>query len=348
MKILELIILVILLLLAALTAASEISIIAASKVKLRRRAAEGSKKAKMVLKILETPERFFGTILVANNIVDTLIASLVTAIIIHMMGDSGLTVLISTGIASLLIIIFEVAAKTLASRKPDRLSARLAKFVNVLVALLYPVVRVLGVVTNAIVNLIGGKHEGKPSLVTEEEIRALIKIGEEEGVLHKEKYKMLNKVFDLSETVARSIMKPKSEMFMVDINANIEEIIDRVLESGYSRLPVYKEKQENIIGTINMKDLLTLSVNKGLIVLQDIIYPPTFIPGSKKVVDLLKDFQKGHTHIALVLDSKGAVEGLVTLEDILEEIVGEIEDEFDIRGSAKIVKNKPDRPNEPK
>jgi CBS domain containing-hemolysin-like protein len=104
-------------------------------------------------------------------------------------------------------------------------------------------------------------------------------------------------------------------------------------------LPVYKDSPYAIVGVINMKDLLNLSINKGLIVLQDILYPPTFVAGSKLVVDLLKEFQKGHTHIAIVLDPKGAVEGLVTLEDILEEIVGEIEDEYDIRGTAKVVKN---------
>ena len=341
MKILESILLIVLLFLAAVTAASEISVIAASKVKLRRRSAEGSKKAKILLKILETPERFFGTILVTNNIVDTLIASLVTAAIIGFMGENGWGIILATIVASFLIIVFEVAAKTLAARYPDRLSAIFANPIKVLITVSTPVVKILEVITNAIVNLIGGKQV-KPSLVTEEEIKALIKIGEEEGVLHKEKYKMLTKVFDFSETVVRSIMKPKNEMVMIDINANLDGIMDKVLESGYSRLPVYKEKEDNIIGVINMKDLLTLSVNKGLVVLHDILYPPAFVPGSKKVIDLLKDFQKGHTHLAIVLDPKGMIEGLVTLEDILEEIVGEIEDEYDIRGTAKITKKKPE------
>jgi len=340
-KILESILLIVLLFLAAVTAASEISVIAASKVKLRRRSAEGSKKAKILLKILETPERFFGTILVTNNIVDTLIASLVTAAIIGFMGENGWGIILATIVASFLIIVFEVAAKTLAARYPDRLSAIFANPIKVLITVSTPVVKILEVITNAIVNLIGGKQV-KPSLVTEEEIKALIKIGEEEGVLHKEKYKMLTKVFDFSETVVRSIMKPKNEMVMIDINANLDGIMDKVLESGYSRLPVYKEKEDNIIGVINMKDLLTLSVNKGLVVLHDILYPPAFVPGSKKVIDLLKDFQKGHTHLAIVLDPKGMIEGLVTLEDILEEIVGEIEDEYDIRGTAKITKKKPE------
>ena len=337
----KIILIITLLFLAAVTAASEIAVIATSKVKLRKRAAEGSRRAKIILNILETPERFFGTILVANNIVDALIASLVTAIIIHFMGEKGWVVIFATAIVSFLIIVSEVAAKTLAVRHSEKISFFLARPIRLLISILSPVVRVFEVITNAIVNLIGGRAQGKTSLVTEEELKALIKIGEEEGVLQKEKYKMLTKVFEFSETITRSVMKPKDEMVSIDINANLEDILDKVLESGYSRLPVYKEKEDNIIGIINMKDLLNLSVNRSLIVLQDILYPPTFVPGSKKVIDLLKDFQKGHTHIAIVLDPKGMIEGIVTLEDILEEIVGEIEDEYDIRGKAQIIKKKP-------
>jgi putative hemolysin len=340
MKLFESLLLILLLLLAAVTAASEISVIAASKIKLRRRAAEGSRTAKMLLAILEKPERFFGTILVANNIVDALIASLVTAILIHFAGERDWVVLVSTALVSFLIIVSEVAAKTFAARNPDRLSTRLARPLKILIIILSPVVKLLEVITNFIINILGGAQQAKPSLVTEEEIKALIKVGEEEGVLHKEKLKMLSRVFELSETVVKSIMKPKAEMMTIDADAGIDDIIDRVLESGYSRIPVYKERPENIIGVINMKDLLTLSVNRGLIVLQDILYPPVFVPGSSKVIDLLKDFQKGHTHLAMVQDAKGHIEGLVTLEDILEEIVGEIEDEYDLRGSARVIKRK--------
>ena len=336
----QLLILVLLLLLAAATAASEIAIIATSRIKLRRRAAEGSKKAKLIISILETPERFFSTLLVANSIAGALVASLVTTIVIRLIGERGSVVLYSTIIVTFLIVVSEVVAKTFAARYSDRLSSYLAGPVHYLIKAFYPIVRVLEVTTNLIVNLAGGRIKGTPSLVTEEELKAFLKIGEEEGVLHKDKYKMLTKVFDLSETIVRSVMRPKAEMMTIDINAHIDAILDKVLESGYSRLPVHGDSPENIIGVINMKDLLNLSVNKGLILLQDILYPPTFVAGSKKVVDLLKDFQKGHTHIAIVLDSEGAVEGLVTLEDILEEIVGEIEDEYDVRGTAKVIKDK--------
>lgn len=329
--ILEFILVLILLFIGALTAASETSIIAASIIKLRRLSSEGSKTAKIILRILETPEKFFGTILVANNIVDAFIASIVTAVMITLLGRDARSVIIATLIATVLIIIFEVSAKTLAAKNPVRLSLNLARMVQGLIFIFSPIVKILSIITTAIVNLIGGKTKGKPSLVIEEEIKALIRIGEEEGAIHKEKYKMLSNVFEFSETIVKNVMVPKEKIISVNTDANIDDILEEVLESGYSRLPVYKESPENIVGIINMKDLLNLSLNRNLVILQDIIYPPIFVSGSKKVTELLKEFQKGHTHLAVVRDEKGKIEGLVTLEDLLEEIVGEIQDEYDIR-----------------
>jgi len=333
--ILESILILILLLIGALTAASETSIIAASIIKLRKLSSEGSKTAKIILKILETPEKFFGTILVANNIVGALIASIVTSIMITLVGEGGKGVMLATLIAAFLIIVFEVSAKTLAAKNPVRLSLNLARMVNGLILIFSPVVKVLSVITNAIVSLIGGKTKGKPSLVIEDEIKALIRIGEEEGSQHREKYKMLSKVFEFSETIVKHVMIPRDKIISIDVDANIDDILEKVLELGYSRLPVYKDKPDNIIGVINMKDLLSLSVNRGLIILSDIIYPHISVSSSKKVTDLLKEFQKGHTHLAIVTGPDGKIEGLVTLEDLLEEIVGEIEDEYDIRSSNK-------------
>lgn len=332
-SILGIISLIILLLLAAFTAASEISLIAANRIKLRKFSLEGSKMAKLVLKILETPERFLGTILVVNNVIDTLIAAIVTVIIVHSIGDENTGVLLATAVGAFLIIIFETAAKTLAARHSERLALALALPVKFLIEFMSPVIKILEVVINFIVNLIGGRVTGKQALVTEEEIKALIRIGGEEGVLHKEKYKMLSNIFAFSETVVKSVMTPKKDVISIDINASFEDILEKVLETGYSRLPVYSNNPENIIGVINMKDLLSLSCNRSLVVLQDIIYPVTLVQDSKKVTELLKEFQKGHTHLAVVVDSQNRMEGIVTLEDLVEEIVGEIEDEYDVRTS---------------
>jgi len=332
---LELILLAILLLIGALTAASETSIIAASIVKLRRLASDGSKSARMILKILEAPEKFFGTIVVSNNIVNSFIASIITVIIVSFIGENTRSVFLATLISAFLIIVFEVAAKTLSAGNPVRISLALVRMVKVLIFILSPAVRALSVITNFIVNLLGGKTKGKASLVVEDEIKALIRIGEEESPKHKDKYKMLSKVFEFSDTVVKTIMVPKDKMILIDINSKIDDVLDKALDSGHSRLPVYKDDPDNIVGVINMKDLLNLSVNKELVILQDIIYPPIFIPDSKNVSELLKDFQKGHTHLAIIIDSLGKIKGLVTMEDLLEEIVGEIEDEHDMRKKVK-------------
>ncbi|MDP2921181.1 MAG: hemolysin family protein [Candidatus Omnitrophota bacterium] len=331
----ELILLAVLLLIGALTAASETSIIAASIIKLRRLSADGSKAAKMILKILETPEKFFGTIVVANNLVNSLIAAIITAVTISLIGENSRSVIVATVAASFLIIVFEVAAKTVSAGSPVRIALSLVRMVKFLIFILSPAVRALSVITNFIARLLGGKTKGRPSLVVEEEIKALIRIGEEESPRHKDKYKMLTKIFEFSDTVVKTVMVPKDKMILIDAGSNIEDILDKVLESGHSRLPVYKDNPDNIIGVINMKDLLNLSVNRELVILQDIIYPPVFVTDFKNVSELLKEFQKGHTHLAIVVDSYGKIQGMVTMEDLLEEIVGEIEDEHDIRKKAK-------------
>ena len=331
----EIVLLIILLGVDAFTAASEIAIVVSNRIKLKRMAVGGSRIAKTILGIIDNPERFFSTILVVNNVVCTLIAVLVMSMIVHFMrGETGLGALIATFIASFLIIVNEVTAKTIAARRSEKMASALAGPIKLLIIIFHPVVVVLEKIVTSITRLIGIRGEGKPSLVTEEELRYLIKVGGEDGTIHKEKYKMLSRVFDFDQAIVESVMTPKKDMASIDINSSMEEMMDRALECGYSRIPVHKDSPDNIVGMINMKDLLNLEHNKGLLVLQDIIYSATRVSGSKKVIELLKEFQKGHTHLAIVIDRLGKVEGLITLEDLLEEIVGEIEDEHDLRSKS--------------
>jgi len=328
----ELIVLFILLVLDAFTAASEISLMVSNRMKLKRMAAGGSKLAKTILSIIDNPERFFSTILVVNNVVCTLIAVLIMSMLVHFMrGETELGALLATLIASFLIIANEVTIKTIAARRSEKMASMLAGPIKFFITAFHPVVVIMEKIVMGITGLIGIKGEGKPSLITEEEIGYLIKMGGEQGVLHKEKYKMLSRVFNFDKTLLESIMTPVKDMVSIDINSSIEDVMDKALECGYSRIPVHKDTPENIVGVINMKDLLNLEHNKGLLVLQDIIYPATIVPKSKKVTELLKEFQNGHTHLAIITGSNNKIEGLITLEDLLEEIVGEIEDEHDIR-----------------
>ena len=325
------ILVIFLLLLAAITAGAEISIISASRIRLRRLASEGSRRAALVLRMLETPQRFFSTILVSNNVIDTLIAVLVTAVVMRFIGEGGWEVLVSTIVASFLIIVFEVTAKTIAANNSEKLSLLLARPMSIFIKVFAPLVVGFEVIITAVLKIFNINTQSKSPLVTDEEIRALIKLGQEEGSLHKDKYSMISKVYALHDAVVKNVMTPKKDIFAISAGSNIDDILSRVLESGYSRIPVYKDAADNIVGIINMKDLLMLSANKDLVVLQDIMYAPSFVNESKKVTDLLKEFQKGHTHIAVVVDSRNNIQGVVTLEDLVEEIVGEIEDEYDVR-----------------
>ena len=327
----ETIVILILIIFAILTAAAETSITAVSRVKLRRLSVSGSPIAKVILKILETPEKFFGTILVANNIVDVLLASIFTAIMIHFLHNERRGVLFATVVATLLIIVSEVTAKTLAARRPEKLSFTLARPTNFLIWFLSPIVNVLAHFINFVIKMLGAGSGSRPSLITEEEIRGLITMGQEDGSIGKEEGKMLSKVFEFGDTLVRGVMTPKSVAVGLDVNSKYEDIMRTVLESGYSRLPVYKDNPDNIIGIINVKDLLNFWEHRELIILQDMVYPPTFVSGSRRVNELLKEFQKGQAHMAVVVDGQGMIEGLVTLEDLLEEIVGEISDEYDVR-----------------
>jgi len=253
--------------------------------------------------------------------------------VIAVVGDKNKGVILATIAGSLIIIVFEVVAKTIAATHSERLSLIFAKPVNALIIIFSPIVRGLVYITNFILRLVSAQAPVKSTLVTEEELKALIKISAEEDLVHQEKYRMLSKVFDFSNTVVRDVMTPKKDVVSISADSKLEDILEKVLESGYSRLPVYGGDPENIVGIINMKDLLNLSFNKELVVLNDIIYPAAFFAETKKVSELLKEFQKGHTHIGVVTDAKGKLAGIVTLEDLLEEIVGEIEDEYDTRAS---------------
>ncbi len=327
----ELILVIFLLILASVTAASETSITAVSRVKLRRMAASGSRKAKRILKILEAPERFFGTIIVANNIVNVLIASILTAVMINLMHNEERGISLATVIATIAIIVSEVSSKTLAAKRSEKISFGLSALTDFLIWIFSPIVNLLARFVNLLMKALGAAAEGRPALVTEEEIRAFIKMGEEEGVIGKEKIRMLSRIFDFGDTMVRAVMTPKAAIVALDVGSKYEDIMRMVLESGYSRLPVYSGDADNIIGVVNVKDLLNFWENRDLIILKDMLHQPTYVTGSRKVNELLKEFQLGHTHMAIVVDARGKIEGVVTLEDILEEIVGEIADEYDVQ-----------------
>lgn len=229
------------------------------------------------------------------------------------------------------VTIGEIAPKTVAIRYSLNISLWFSIPLKIFYQVFKPFIWLLNISANAIVRIIGMEPVTKDEIFhTEDEIRFLIKEGRKSGVIDSTEHQLIEKIFDFNDKTAADIMIPRNKMVAIDIDDNREKIIQTIIEEGYSRIPVYKESPDNIIGIIYSKDLISAAEHRSLIVLQDILRPANFIPETKHIGEILKEFQKKHVHIGVVINEHGGVEGLVTLEDIIEEIVGEIEDEYDV------------------
>jgi putative hemolysin len=312
----------ILLLLSAFFAGSEIALFSANKVRIRKLAEEGSSKAVILNRLIERPNRLLATILVGNNIVNVGIAAIVTSIAISFFGNKGVGIAI--GVATLLILIFsEITPKALAAKNAERVSLFVARPISILVRLLYPVVRGIVLVTTPVIKIFGG--EAKRPFITEEEIKMLVEVGEKEGIIEKDEREMINGVFKFGDTTAKEVMVPRIDISAIDGSATLEEAKKLVLETGYSRTPVYEESIDNVVGFLFSKDLLKTSREDAKV--KGILRQAYYVPETKKLDEILDEMQAGRTQMAIVVDEYGGTAGIVTLEDLVEEIVGEILDE---------------------
>jgi magnesium and cobalt exporter, CNNM family len=235
------------------------------------------------------------------------------------------------------IIIGELAPKSIAIRHPKQTTLFVSLPLNLFYLIFKPAISVLNGAANRILKIVGIKPATESERShSEEEIRSLIAEGTKSGEIDKTEQQLIEKIFEFNDKTAKEIMIPRNNMFAINVDDSREKIIEKVIEEGYSRIPVYKENDDNIIGIIYSKDIISAAEHKEIIVLQDIIRPAQFIPETKHIGEILKDFQKKHAHIGIVVNEHGGVEGLITLEDIIEEIVGEIEDEYDTE--AEVIK----------
>lgn len=321
-------IIIILLLLSAFFSGSEIALFSMDKIKLRTRAGKGDKKAKIIQDFLKEPEKIIGTILVSNNFVNILISSIITTIAIHYFNNYG--ILIATVFTTILVLIFgEFTPKTFSAQYADKVAYFVSYPMKFLINFLAPVVRIFANFTNFILKFLGTKQTNKNVSFTIEEIKTMIHIGKEEGILGKKEEEMLRSIIDFTDTTVKEIMVPRTDIVAFEINTNYEELIKKIIESEYSRLPIYENNIDNIIGIIYAKDFLSFD-SKEKIILKETLHTPYFIPETKKVIQLLQEFKTKKIHMAIVIDEFGGTAGLVTLEDIIEEIVGEIQDEYDV------------------
>jgi putative hemolysin len=325
-------------------AGSEIAIINSRKSRIKTLAGEEKPKAKKLLALKEDPDKFLSTIQVGITVIGTLASAVGGAAAVQVLTPvlekvpvaavSGaaqpLSIVIVVALISYFTLILgELVPKSLGIRFSEKIALFVAAPLTVLSKITAPLVAILTTSTRFVLTLMGMSRRADTTLMTEEEIRLILKEGEEKGVLDETEHELIHSIFDFADRSVKDVMIPHPKIHAIDRSWKKNEILKFISEKGLTRYPVYDGTLDNVVGILNNKDVLNLLVNRERFDIEHIIYPPLFIPDSKLVSDLLREMQKKRTHLALVVDEYGDVSGLVTMEDLLEEIVGEIEDEHD-------------------
>lgn len=330
----QLIILFILLLLSGFFSSAETALTTANKIRIRSLAEEGNKRAQTVLKVTEDSGKLLSTILIGNNIVNISASSLTTTLAY---GLAGPAVAIATGILTVLILLFgEITPKTMASIHAEKMALLYAPIIHVFMKLMTPVVYIINGLSGAVLFLLRINPNQKNDQMTETELRTIVDVSHEDGVIEEEEKEMIYNVFDLGDAKAKDVMVPRINVTFADVDTTYSELIQLFREDKYTRLPIYEGSKDNVIGTINMKDLL-LYDNKKEFHIKDILRKAYFTYEYKNISELLVEMRAASFNIAIVLDEYGETAGLITLEDILEEIVGEIHDEYDENEEDNII-----------
>ena len=323
----QLIVLLLLILLSAFFSSAETAMTTVNKIRIMSFADDGNKKAKTLLKIIENPGKLLSTILIGNNIVNLSASSLATTWTTRVLGNAFIGFI--TGVLTLLILLFgEITPKTLATLQAEKISLAYAPIIYPLTRLLTPVIFLVNLLSRGVLFLLHVDPDAKPNAMTEQELRTIVDVSHEDGVIESEERQMIYNVFDFGDSQAKDVMVPRIDMSLINVDATYEEVIQAFREDGYTRYPVYENSTDTIIGTLNMKDLILRDPEKTFSV-RDFLRNPYFTYEYKGTADLLMEMKEYAVNLAIVLDEYGATAGMITLEDLLEEIVGEIRDEYD-------------------
>jgi len=306
--------------------ASETAIIGLNKIRLRHMVAKGVRRAKNIQQLVTKLDKFIAAILIGNNFVNVAMSAIITAIFVQAVGYNWGVVIATVASASFILIFCEITPKILATKHAEGIALFVSPFMEVLIRILHPVIRVFIGMSNFILGLLGVGLTKRSPLITEEELRTMIEIGKEEGVLSDEERKMLHRIFEFGDTKVSDVMVPREKMVAVNIQSSPEELLNIFAEEGHARLPIYEITIDNIAGIIYARDLLYILKDKGLFILPDLTHPAYFARGKMRVNELLREFQARKIQIAIVVDEHKRTLGMVTLEDLIEEIVGELEE----------------------
>ena len=324
---LQILIVIGLLALSAFFSSSETAMMAVNKIRVRNLADAGLSSAQTLMKVLDNQPKMLSAILIGNNIVNISASSLATILVTRAFGD--MYVGVGTGILTLLVLIFgEITPKPSATLYSETMALRFAKPIYMIMQVLTPVIFIVDKLSQGVLRLLHVDPNKKQDAITEDELRTIVEVSHEEGVIESDEKKMIYNVFDFGDSVAKDIMVPRIDMTFIDVDATFSEVIEVFREVKYTRYPVYEETTDNVIGIINIKDLL-LTENQKKFCIRDYLREPLYTYEFKKTAELMVELRKTQNNIAIVLDEYGATAGLITLEDMLEEIVGEIRDEYD-------------------
>ena len=325
--VIRLVLVVVCLVLSAFFSSSETALTTVNLIRIRNLADNGDKAAAWVLKARRDQSKMLGAILIGNNVVNLSASSMLTVLVTDVFGSQAVGA--ATGVLTLLVLLFgEITPKTIATLEAEKNALRFARVICLLMTILTPVIFVVNLLSGGVLRLLGVDPNKPTDSITEDELRTIVEVGHEKGVIESEEKEMINNVFDLGDSVARDIMVPRIDMSFVDVEASYEELMEIFRRDHYTRLPVYEDNTDNVIGIINMKDLILLE-DRAAFSVRDYLRQPLFTFESKKLSELMIEMRKTSNNIVIVLDEYGATAGLITLEDILEEIVGDIRDEFD-------------------
>ena len=323
----QILILLVLLLLSGIFSSAETALTTYNKIRMRALADEGNKRASAVLAVTENSGKMLSAILIGNNIVNTAVASLATTIAYRL---GGTAVAIASGLMTLLILLFgEITPKTMATIHAEKMSLFYAPVINIFMKIMTPFIFIVNGLSTGLLMLLRIDPNAKDNTMTEAELRSVVNVSHQDGVIESDEKEMIYNVFDLGDAIAKDVMVPRVNVTFADIDSSYDELIDLFREDKFTRLPVYQETKDNVVGTINMKDLLLYDSKKSEFQIKDILREAYFTYEYKSISELLVEMRQASFNIAIVLDEYGETSGLITLEDILEEIVGEIHDEYD-------------------
>lgn len=309
---------------------SETALMAITKIRMRTMLDEGVKGAKLLDKLLQNPSKLLSAILIGNNVVNIGASAISTTLTVKLMGGSDVGALVATGVMTVLVLIFgEITPKTIAKMNTEKVALRVSRPINIISIILKPLVFIFTAISSVVIKLFGGDASASDHYITEEELKTIVDVSEEEGVLENTEKEMIFNVFKFGDIQVEDIMIQRVNITALNKDITKEELLDTIKKEQFSRIPVYDETIDNVVGVLNVKDLILLEDESKEFNVMDYTREPFYTFEFKKVSELFTEMKKTRNHMAVVLDEYGGTVGIVTMEDLVEEIVGDIEDEYD-------------------